>query len=173
MDILFRGFSKKLNKWIYGYPLAKVSNDISLSNLKYIVPLSCDPNVNEVNGNCLVTALEVENITQYLNLNDKNNNKMFYGDIIQFEFDEDSCWGAVGTYRGYIRNKLGGTEIVYINAPSERIDEDGGIWNVPQENEFYCFVSWTGTENIKVIGNIFENRYLLNEKQCILYALFF
>lgn len=87
---------------------------------------------------------------EYTGLKDDKGNKIYEGDIIQFEWVSSSCWGKAGIYKGYIRFNEGEYELVYINRKNSKVKTD------PLKN----LLDWS--EEIKIIGNIYENPNLLN-----------
>lgn len=102
-------------------------------------------------------------LMQYTGCKDTNGIEIYDGDIIEFVWEEDSCWGDEGTYRGYVQHDDGGYEVVYINRQEYTICKDGGRHPNSESDELQSFIRWTNNVNIKVIGNRFENPELLEE----------
>lgn len=118
-----------------------------------IIPgfISNSPEWNEEKGRVLI---------QYTGLKDKNGKEIYEGDIIEFVWEEDSCWGKEGTYKGFIRYCDGRYEVVYINRQEYTPTKDGGKHPNSKSDELQSFIKWTDKQNIEVIGNIYENPLL-------------
>ena len=102
-------------------------------------------------------------LMQYTGCKDMNDKEIYEGDIIQFEWEEDSCWGNEGTYRGYVQHDDGGYEVVYINR-QRYTPTRGGRHPNSKSDELQSFIRWTSNCNIKVLGNIYKNPELLDGK---------
>ncbi|CAM3734207.1 YopX family protein [Mesobacillus zeae] len=100
---------------------------------------------------------------QYTGLNDKNGIGIYEHDIIRFTWETDSCWGESGTYTGSIRFDTGVTEVVYISRENTRSYPDRSWEQLNESDDIKSFVRWTGLDNIEVIGNIYENKDLLEQ----------
>ncbi|CAM3000644.1 YopX family protein [Hathewaya histolytica] len=108
--------------------------------------------------------IKLNNIMQYTGLKDKNGKEIYEGDIIKFLWEEDSCWGEAGEYKGYIAFNQGVFEIVYIGRDKIRKYPGGGWSENNTEDDIKSFLVWTGEENIEVIGNISENPELCSKE---------
>lgn len=98
-------------------------------------------------------------LLQYTGLKDKNGKEIYEGDIIQFTWDSDSCWGEAGTYKGYVRFREGVFEVVYINRPEITTYDDGTWHENSKSDDIQSLFSWS--EDIEIIGDIYENSELL------------
>ncbi len=117
-----------------------------------------------------VNFIEVipETVGQYICANDENDREIFEGDIIQFDWEQESCWGVEGTYLGFVQSTEVGNEIKYINRQEYTLCKGGGR----HPNERYCGVDelraflLSDAVNICVFGNIYDNAELqmLNPK---------
>ena len=99
-------------------------------------------------------------VNQYTGLKDKNGKEVYEGDIIQFVWSEDSCWGEAGTYKGYIKFEKGAFEVVYIDREDKitYADEDG--FHEKNKSDYVgSLFSWS--DEVEVIGNIYDNPELL------------
>lgn len=137
-DIEFRGKLKSNNEWIYGY-LTDI-NEIS--------------DVNEVAAPR--REVDEDTVGQWTGLYDKNNKKMYEGDIVECvswnEFFSDNTTGDVMEpfrRRMYISFRNGGFKII---EPMPRPMKDN-VWDIIYNGD------------IKVIGNIHDNPELLNKEQ--------
>lgn len=97
-------------------------------------------------------------LMQYTTHTDANGIKIYEGDIIQFEFTENSCWGEPGIYTGHIRFDKGIFEIAHHRDPIRRFPD--GTWTrLSEAEDMKSFMRWA--DEVKVIGNIYENKDLL------------
>ena len=129
----------------------------------------CDANYIDFEGNCYDESNSFEGtyvkydskyeLMQYTGLKDKNDKEIYEGDIIQFVWEEDSCWGKAGTYKGYIGFNQGAFEVTYIGRDEITVFDDGGWHENSKSDDMQSFISWS--EEIEVIGNIYENKELL------------
>lgn len=124
-DVLFRGFSKELNKFVYGCGVYENKG-------KWIVSVS----FNSESSLPSIESFRVidESIGQFTGLTDKNDVKIFEGDIVKVPTEWNSLVGAVE----YNKN------IASFDA-----------W--PKNRSEGCFL--ITDENIEVIGNVFENSF--------------
>lgn len=132
-DIEFRGKLKSNNEWIYGY-LTDI-NEIS--------------DVNEVAAPR--REVDEDTVGQWTGLYDKNNKKMYEGDIVECVSWNEFFSDVMEPFRRrmYISFKNGGFKMI---EPMPRPMKDN-VWDIIYDGD------------IKVIGNIHDNPELLNEEQ--------
>ena len=78
------------------------------------------------------------------------------GDIIQFNWYGDSCWGKEGKYKGYVTLTNGVLELVYIDRKKSTYSKYSEITG---KDELESLLKWS--EDIEIIGNINKNIELL------------
>lgn len=105
----------------------------------------------------------VGHVGQFTGLKDESDDQqeIFDGDILQYEYLEDSCWGKAGTYIGHVRFDQGCFEVVH-NRDSIMHYPDGGWSELSKYDDIKSLMGWA--EYIKVIGNLYENPELLESK---------
>lgn len=92
---------------------------------------------------------------------DSQEKLIFDGDILEYEFTEDSCWGKKGVYRGYVRFDKGCFEVVHLRDNIMRYSDSG--WRKLSEfDDIKSLMGWS--ENVKKIGNVYEHPELLKVK---------
>lgn len=118
-EIEYRGWDSHNKRWVYGLPIMDVRGHsrIQYDHVRYSIIV--DPN----------------SLGEYAGLKDKNDKKIYEGDIIKAEF-------SYATWRGYVYFDKGNFELV---------DSD--------KNGQYLALSVLS--NIEIIGNIHENPELL------------
>lgn len=92
---------------------------------------------------------------EYTGVKDKNMKEIYEGDIIRFEWCDDSCWGKAGTYEGYIRFIDGEFRVIYMRGGEAAKNING------RYGELSSFVNWS--EEIEVIGNVYDDIELLQK----------
>lgn len=131
-EIKFRGYSIKENKWKYGY-LSKYNNKHGISD---------DMGIGDF--------VYKESIGEYTGLKDKNGVEIYEGDIVRRPaFVDKDCYCKVSKLFGYI--EMNSYAWCVVNKYKNKkylsplfIEEEVGE-----------------LENIEVIGNIYENKELL------------
>jgi uncharacterized phage protein (TIGR01671 family) len=139
------------------YQEKRMLNVDEINFLKRIVFLS-DPN-NLYRTMRLFNEIELIGYTGY---EDKNGTEIYAGDIVRYEYPEDSCWGKAGVYTGHIRFDKGGFEIVHHGDRIIRYPD--GSWYEPSKcDDIKSFMSWA--HRVEIIGNIYENPELLEGEE--------
>lgn len=129
-EILFRGKSIEDNKWVYG----------DLIREKKSFGKICTRIYRTTNNGWELIDVDSKTVGQYTGLNDKNGNKIFEGDIVDFPDRSDSeSYGVVE----YDTNET----------------EFGIVYDSIYEGLGRQYHS----RDIEIIGNIFDNPELLEE----------
>ena len=146
--ILFRGKRIDNNEWVRGFYFESLADGMRHCYIKY-----------ETWDEGFVTYEVIpETVNQFTGLCDKNGNKIFEGDILLEEEKEYSLeeYGekVVGTHNivAYWNEKACGFWV-------RRTDKPKGKIYVPEEPLCESFA-----EELKVVGNIYDNPELLEEK---------
>lgn len=147
-EILFRGKRVSNGNWIEGYFVLLAINE----GLKHAISTGTDE------GRFILFEVIPDTIGQFTGLCDKNGKKIFEGDILLEEEKEYSLeeYGekVVGTHNivAYWNEKACGFWV-------RRTDKPKGKIYVPEEPLCESFA-----EELKVVGNIYDNPELLEEK---------
>ena len=138
-EIIFRGKSSVTNEWVYG-SLVKCGNENHIIGFDEV----------DLDGHHIryysdrPVFTKQETIGQFTGLYDKNGKEIYEGDILG---TNESVIGWVkGGVRGYCY------DVVYINHPAGESD-----WSL------YGTIKYDYPGKIKVIGNIYDNKELLEE----------
>jgi len=139
-DIKFRGL--KRDTWMYGFYCYRRNVDVHL-----------------ICGNSIEFPVDGKTISEFTGLKDDNKKEIYEGDILEFYWNSDSCWGKEGTYKGYVTFSEGVFEVNYIGREKITTESDGCWHENSQSDDIKSLISWS--EDIKVIGNLYENPELL------------
>ena len=134
-EILFRGKRLDNNEWVYG-------NYFHYNNKNYNEGLGCFYIQTKLDKETLIEDFEVipETIGQHTGLTDKNGNKIFEGDIVEYQYvicEED----GVGMYEN-------------------PVTFENGCFCIDGDSDFtlsYAILSSDEYGGLKVIGNIHDN----------------
>lgn len=138
-EILFRGKRADNGEWVEGYC-------VKLDNKAYIARIKRLQNDEEV---LLYVEVIPETVGQYTGLTDKNDKKIFEGDIIKFTTWD--CQGSDTQHIGVVKLAYGMWSI-WKSSNSEYWGADGA---------FGLYMVHSGDDEIEVIGNIHDNPELL------------
>lgn len=142
-EILFRGKDVDDGKWIYGwyemYPFER-----------FPVRPCIIPSESAKGGYYEHVEVDPFTVCQYTSLTDKNGAKIFEGDIVEYQFDDD--------YPVYIGVVAFGKHCI-----NDKIRAFGWFVDVTNEN-YYKNISLRENDCLRVIGNIHDNLELLEVK---------
>jgi len=97
-----------------------------------------------------IHKLDDVEVMQFTGLHDKNGKEIYEGDIVEFT--------AYTAFREQSENR---TEVVtYSCEPNGRVGFTPMVWHTDVEDDYYNYE----IENIRIIGNIYENPELLEDK---------
>lgn len=142
-EILFRGKEKNSSKWIYG-DLRHISD----SHGGYI--LCIVDNTNGRNNDVIGVEVVPETVGQYTGLTDKNNVKIFEGDIVKGTAYSATRIGVIVWI-----DEISSFGVRYVNAPYPAAWENSSILRCVSRGKTDEFAA-------EVIGNIHDNPELLN-----------
>lgn len=129
-EIIFRGKRKDNGKWVEGSLLKQAGEHISKDE---VTPIECW--ICGMRGETALIAPET--VGQYTGLKDKNGTRIFEGDVIRIEFQQDFYIGEIywaDDFLGWVVKFLDGT--------------------TPETMELINFYN---TKYVEVIGNIYDN----------------
>jgi uncharacterized phage protein (TIGR01671 family) len=141
-DIKFRAWDKNNKGFINGFNMIGFSTGQGAPK-KILQRFSTEWNIEDVE------------LMQYTGIKDTKGKEICEGDIIQFTWETDSCWGKAGTYLGYIKFDKGSFQVAYLGKLKEkRLKKDAEDYD-----NISSFMYWS--EDVMVIKNIYENPEIL------------
>ena len=157
-DYLFRGKRVDNGEWVEGYYVYDESGQITENSTAYIYYLNTHPC-----GYSLIPFEVIpESVGQYTGMNDKNGRKVFEGDIVLTQpfydrpySDKRKSKQFIGVVEYKIRTFNGNKFYAKQDYQAE--------WGLKFYEDFgkYIHYSWSELWNCEVIGNVFENKDLL------------
>lgn len=151
-EILFRGFSKEMKRWIYGHYLTYET----IKDAHFIAPIWQDEKDRSMYGN-LTIEVQPESVGQFTGFILENGQKVFEGDIISFinkptHHSEVKLKYIVKFGKVYLwsQQSYAGTYAFYTVQPNSTTEY--GLTHLLNEGM-----------NVEVIGNVHEHTHLLNQ----------
>jgi uncharacterized phage protein (TIGR01671 family) len=137
--IKFRGLSLDTGKWVYGYAI--------FDSKKENASIVCKQGNSENHH----WAVIPETVVQYVGLTDKNGKEIYSGDEIRFPYNDEMEENGIGYCEA----------VVTFEKCAFRCREKG--FNYEAKNQAPMTLDeFIEDEQIEIIGNIFENKYLIN-----------
>lgn len=135
-EILFRGKRVDNDEWVCGFYFERVRNYAGYKTVEH-----CYIKYETWDEGFITYEVKPETVGQYTGLTDKNGKKIFEGDIVKFVYN-----GNTGIY-----------QVVY---DISELDFKATNGKEKYENNFQYL---TCCEEIEAIGNIYDNKELLND----------
>lgn len=137
-EIIFRGYSTALRKWLYGNLIHDDSGHYLISNSESYVDV------------------KPATVGQFTGLCDKNGKKIFEGDIVCYQFDNDDC-----PFPNKHTEKIIG-RILFSDWRASFSVTAGRNGSDQLNNDLFNYVR--NGNRVKVIGNIHDNPELLKSE---------
>ena len=148
-EILFRGKRVSNGNWIEGYFVLLAINE----GLKYAIHTGTDE------GRFILFEVIPDTVGQFTGLCDKNGNKIFEGDILKATYTEQRQYQGVS-----YQDEHSCVEEVIYNEKSACFMLKIMCEDVPLYRPLHNFGSLANIKELEVIGNIYDNPELLEEK---------
>ena len=95
--------------------------------------------------------LEDTELMEFTGCKDKNGKEIYEGDMLRYRYSSTDFKGAVEFHDKILKIGWEGDEERFVGFILRGIDKDGRVW----------FIAMPNTEDIEIIGNIYENPKLL------------
>lgn len=148
-EILFRGKRVSNGNWIEGYFVLLAIND----GLKHAIHTGTDE------GRFILFEVIPDTVGQFTGLCDKNGKKIFEGDILKATYTEQRQYQGVS----YQDEHFCVEEVIY-NEKSACFMLKIMCEDVPLYRPLHNFGSLANIKELEVIGNLYDNPELLEEK---------
>ena len=148
-EILFRGKRVSNGNWIEGYFVLLAINE----GLKHAIHTGADE------GRFILFEVIPDTVGQFTGLCDKNGNKIFEGDIVKVTYTEQRQYQGVS-----YQDEHSCVEEVIYNEKSACFMLKIMCEDVPLYRPLHNFGSLANIKELEVIGNIYDNPELLEEK---------
>lgn len=148
-EILFRGKRVSNGNWIKGYFVLLAINE----GLKHVIHTGTDE------GRFILFEVIPDTVGQFTGLYDKNGNKIFEGDILKATYTEQRQYQGVS-----YQDEHSCVEEVIYNEKSACFMLKIMCEDVPLYRPLHNFGSLANIKELEVIGNIYDNPELLEEK---------
>lgn len=143
-EIEFRALRLQPQMWVYGLYF-KSGNEGQWTEIQM------------ENGDSVY--VDEDTISQYTGLKDKNGKKIYEGHIVSFKHDTRTG-GGYTRLTHYAAIEYGGNGGEYMTAGYTLGFKDA------KGKEVMRPLDWSNVKNVEVIGNIYENPELLEEREC-------
>lgn len=135
-EIKFRGYSKEYGGWLFSHRLFTNMEEGPNKGKTFL-------NVTDY----IDDWEEVECLGEFTGLQDKNGKEIYEGDIFHYEETSDDD--------GYILDNEEYVKVAWV-------DECGGFYIVNQNEEPYCILGEALEDCLEIVGNIYENKDLID-----------
>lgn len=145
-EILFRG-KTKCGMWVYGYYMLTLNRG---KKTHVIAPLTSHMDVTLDKEQYII---DPETLGQYIGITDKNDVKIFDGDIVKLHY----------FFENFDRRTLGVFEDEKVIIAQIKITNLGVMFENSRESGYLCDYLEEPEEELEVIGNIYDSSELLEE----------